>query len=220
MDTEFVGSRFNRALVEIYGEKNNRAIADKYGYTQQAIGKLKTKKHLNETICLISEKENINLNWLQTGDGDMFISNSKEKPLHTKEDSYEIDMLNVRAGAGEGIYNYEVEVIDKIVIDKAFFRTTPDINKVKIIEVDGDSMEPTLANGDYIIIDENKANKVDGIYAIQLDGQLLVKRLEFNLDNTVTIMSDNPKYSNKIYNPNETQIPFHILGMKTLSIQR
>lgn len=222
MNDDYVGSRFSRALEEIYGDKNNKIIADKYGYTQQAIGKLKTKKAINETICLISENENIDLNWLQTGKGEMLLKKDENTTCTgtANNHSYEFDMLNIKAGAGEGIYNYEVEVVDRVVLDKAFFKMEPDTNKIKIIEVCGDSMEPTLIDGDHILIDESKTNKIDGIYAVQWDGQILVKRLEFNLDDTINIISDNKRYTSKTYDPKDTQIPFRIIGMKVLSIQR
>jgi len=184
-------------------------------------GKVKALKP--EEAIFLEENFHFSGWWLLTGRGEMLLEDKKNLesfPKPSNNHGYEIDLLNVRAGAGEGIYNYEVEVIDKIVLDKSFFRTNPDIQKIKIIEIDGDSMEPTLYNGDFIVVDESKTNKVDGIYAIQLDGQLLVKRLEFNINNTVTIISDNKKYSNKLYDPKETQIPFHLIGMKTLSIQR
>ncbi|MCG3698847.1 helix-turn-helix domain-containing protein [Aliarcobacter butzleri] len=212
-----VGSRFEEALSLKYGKKNNKEIADKYGFTQQAIGKLKTKDVINETICLISENENINLNWLQTGKGEIFIS---EKEPKKNDYNYNIDLLNVRAGAGEGIYNYVIETVDTISLDKSFFRTPINTNKVKGICVDGDSMEPTLRDGDYVLIDENINFGTNGIYAIQYGGQILIKRLQFKMDGTIIIISDNDKYDKEIFNPNENQLPFKVLGIRILSIQR
>jgi len=180
----------------------------------------KVKSFKAEDAEKLEEKFNINGWWLLTGKGEMFLNDDKTLTTASQNQGYEIDVLNVRAGAGAGVYNYEVEVIDKIVLDRAFFKTTPDIKKIKIIEVDGDSMYPTLQSGDHVIIDETKTNGVDGIYAIQLHGQILIKRLQFNLDGTIDIKSDNKEYDTKSYNPNDTQIPLQVLGMKTLTIQR
>ena len=213
-----VGSRFEEALTLKYGKKNNKEIADKYGFTQQAIGKLKTKDVINETICLISENENINLNWLQTGKGEIFISEIKE--IQKNDNNYNIDLLNVRAGAGEGIYNYVIETVDTISLDKSFFRTPINTNKIKGIQVDGDSMEPTLRDGDYVLIDENINFGTNGIYAIQYGGQILIKRLQFKMDGTILIISDNDKYDKEVFNPKENQLPFQVLGIKVLSIQK
>lgn len=81
-------------------------------------------------------------------------------------------------------------------------------------------MFPTLNDGDFVVIDEAKSHGVDGIYAINLHNQILIKRLKFKLDGTIQIISDNKEYEMEIYNPKETQIPLHIIGLKTLTIQR
>lgn len=218
MSMEIVGERFERALEFIYGDKNNKKISEKYEITQQSVGQLKKKKAINETISFICENEMINLNWVQTGKGEMFISESEK--IRKNDNNYNIDLLNVRAGAGEGIYNYVVETVDTISLDKSFFRTPINTSKVKGIQVDGDSMEPTLRDGDYVLIDENTTFGVNGVYAIQLGGQILIKRLQFKMDGTVLIISDNNKYQNETFNPSENQLPFQVLGLKVLSIQR
>ncbi len=155
--------------------------------------------------------------WLLTGKGEMLL---KENNLVVTNNNYNIDLLNVRAGAGEGIYNYVIETIDTLSLDKSFFRTPINTNKVKGIQVDGDSMEPTLRDGDYVLINEEATFGVNGIYAIQLGGQILIKRLQFKMDGTILIISDNIKYQSETFNPIENQLPFQVLGLRVLSIQR
>ena len=169
-----------------------------------------------EFIAKLTDMFNINSNWLLTGKGEMFISNDTTK----NSDNYFIDLLNVRAGAGEGIYNYVIETVDTISLDKSFFRTPINTNKIKGIQVDGDSMEPTLRDGDYVLIDENINFGTNGIYAIQYGGQILIKRLQFKMDGTILIISDNDKYDKEVFNPKENQLPFEVLGIKILSIQK
>lgn len=139
---------------------------------------------------------------------------------NTSNTSYQIDVLNIKASAGTGIENQIVEVIDTILLDKNLFKTPINPAKIKLIQVSGDSMFPTLNDGDFVLIDETKAYGVDGIYAINLHNQILIKRLKFRLDGSIQIISDNKEYEMEVYNPNETQIPLHIIGLKTLTIQR
>lgn len=178
-------------------------------------GKVKELK-ANE-VEKIQEKFLINGWWLLTGKGEMLL---KENNLVASNNNYNIDLLNVRAGAGEGIYNYVIETIDTISLDKSFFRTPINTSKVKGIQVDGDSMEPTLKDGDYVLIDETINFGTNGIYAIQYGGQILIKRLQFKIDGTILILSDNDKYEKETFNPNENQLPFQVLGIKILSIQK
>ncbi len=182
----------------------------------QDIERGKVKELKASELETLQENFLINSWWLLTGKGEMFISNDTTK----NSDNYFIDLLNVRAGAGEGIYNYVIETVDTISLDKSFFRTPINTNKIKGIQVDGDSMEPTLRDGDYVLIDENINFGTNGIYAIQYGGQILIKRLQFKMDGTILIISDNDKYDKEVFNPNENQLPFQVLGIKILSIQK
>ncbi len=156
---------------------------------------------------------NLSLDWLLTGRGSM-ISN------FDSHDGFAIDVLNLKASAGSGIIPYEVDVIDKYIIDKSFFKTTPQLDKIKIIQVEGDSMEPTIQDGAYIVIDETKQERIDGIYACLIDDSVFVKRLQFDFDGNIKIISDNEKYEPKYYNSKNSQIYFKILGRKILTIQK
>ena len=66
-----------------------------------------------------------------------------------------------------------------------------------MIRVAGDSMAPTLGDGDDILVDRGDgAERLrDGIYVLRLDGALVVKRLVLAADRAAaTIRSDNPAW--------------------------
>src|SRR3546814_1736240 len=54
--------------------------------------------------------------------------------------------------------------------------------KLSTIRVEGDSMVPTLADGDEILVDRSDAGERvrDGIYVLRMDEALIVKRLSVN----------------------------------------
>lgn len=61
--------------------------------------------------------------------------------------------------------------------------------------VHGDSMSPTLLDGETIIIDRGVTEiGPDGVYVFRRRGRMLVKRLQLHSDDSLTVMSDNPKY--------------------------
>ena len=62
-----------------------------------------------------------------------------------------------------------------------------------MIQVSGDSMEPTLAHGDDIMVDSSDAAERlrDGIYVVRLDDGLIVKRVEVGPKKAVHLRSDN-----------------------------
>ncbi|WP_353216918.1 S24 family peptidase [Sandarakinorhabdus sp.] len=65
-----------------------------------------------------------------------------------------------------------------------------------LIGVEGDSMFPTLAHGDQILVDTNDHMRLrDGIYVLRSDDSLLVKRLSPNpAARRIAIRSDNDAY--------------------------
>ena len=69
--------------------------------------------------------------------------------------------------------------------------------RLSIVQVEGDSMSPTLNPGDEILVDAGDGTERlrDGIYVLRVDDALLVKRLALNpVGRSVTVQSDNPAY--------------------------
>jgi hypothetical protein len=62
------------------------------------------------------------------------------------------------------------------------------------IVVAGDSMEPTLRDGDEILVDRTRRPLRDGIHVVRLDDSLLVKRIDTGRPGTIALVSDNPAY--------------------------
>jgi phage repressor protein C with HTH and peptisase S24 domain len=78
---------------------------------------------------------------------------------------------------------------------KALTATTP--SQLSIVRVEGDSMSPTLNDGDDILVDLGDCGERlrDGIYVLRIDDALVVKRLALNpMGRRVTVQSDNPAY--------------------------
>ena len=56
-------------------------------------------------------------------------------------------------------------------------------------------MEPSLSEGDVVLLDMTTRSVLDGsIYALQLNGGLLIKRIQRMLDGSLIVKSDNARY--------------------------
>lgn len=140
--------------------------------------------------------------------------------ITTNEKLYTVDKISLKASAGYGKENYEIETVEKVSLPKILFKTPKKEDDLKIIEVEGDSMEPTIKDGSFVLIDTSKSDPIDGIYAILIDSEILIKRLQFNLNGSIKIISDNSRYESMCYNPKEnTDIFFRIIGKKLFTIQ-
>jgi phage repressor protein C with HTH and peptisase S24 domain len=67
---------------------------------------------------------------------------------------------------------------------------------MSIIKVQGDSMEPTLLSGDLVLVDHSKdATTRGGLFAITIDQEILIKRIQPLMDSKLLVISDNGKYT-------------------------
>ncbi len=108
-----------------------------------------------------------------------------------------IPKLDVGASAGPGAMNDGEALSGKIGFDEKWLRKLgADPKQLSLIRVEGDSMLPTLANGDDIMVDRAAAIAPlrDGIHVIRIDDALMVKRLARGPKGRLSVLSDNPAY--------------------------
>jgi phage repressor protein C with HTH and peptisase S24 domain len=110
-----------------------------------------------------------------------------------------VPLLDVGASAGAGAAVDGEGMRAHVAFDPVWLRKVASggAEGLSIIRVEGDSMLPTLASGDEILVDryDGQQRLRDGIYVLRLQGALMVKRLAFNPANrSVTISSDNGAY--------------------------
>ncbi len=108
-----------------------------------------------------------------------------------------IPRYEVQASAGGGAVVHSEQIVDHLAFKREWVQNALGIplNSLALIGVRGDSMEPTLSNGDLILIDLRVQHiDADSIYVLQLNGSLLVKRVQRNFDGSIEITSDNPRY--------------------------
>jgi len=107
-----------------------------------------------------------------------------------------IDYFDVAASAGFGKLHSPAPAPQKVAVSKLFLTGTLGLNPAHaiILQVSGDSMEPTLKNGDRLILNTAPMSMLDGLAVLVSYGQLMVKRLATTATGTVKIISDNDRY--------------------------
>jgi len=111
-----------------------------------------------------------------------------------------VPALPVRASAGPGAFADNERQRAFFAFEERWLKklTTASKDELSLIVVEGDSMAPTLADGDDILVDRSdaKARLRDGIYVLRVDDALLVKRLALHpITRRITVQSDNPAYA-------------------------
>lgn len=110
-----------------------------------------------------------------------------------------VPRIPVRASAGPGAIPNGERALPYFAFDERWLKalTGASAANLAIIKVEGDSMAPTLNDGDDILIDRGECDERlrDGIYVVRVEDVLLVKRLAIHpLGKRVTVQSDNPAY--------------------------
>jgi hypothetical protein len=109
-----------------------------------------------------------------------------------------VPKLAVGASAGPGALTDQDALAGKIGFDEKWLRKMGlDPARLSLIRVEGDSMQPTLNDGDDIMVDTSAAQRPlkNGIHVLRHDGALMVKRLQPEKGGRLSILSDNPDYA-------------------------
>ena len=114
-------------------------------------------------------------------------------------DLVHVPALDVAASAGHGAlaemesktaqFGFDEDWLKKLTQSKAA--------SLSIIRVLGDSMEPTLFDGDEVMVDlgDGQSRLRDGIYVLRMDDMLNVKRIAIEpKGRQISVISDNPSY--------------------------
>lgn len=120
-------------------------------------------------------------------------------PIMLDEDEYErVRVIDVQASAGPGAIVGQERIKHHLAFRRDWLRSVSaaPLDKLVVIEADGPSMEPTIHNGDHLLVDLTQTNpRKDGLYVFEWDGAVNVKRLTANpASRTLSVKSDNPAH--------------------------
>lgn len=218
-----VGERFDIAMKAVYGyERYGADLAREFNLTTQATNQYKKKEKANDNMREIAKAKGISLAWLEFENGGMFEADQKStsQAVFDTDKFIPIPIISAKAsGSPVGEIHYDVVTKGELSIAKMLFRTMPNVENIQAIEVIGNSMSPRINPGDYVIIDKDDIFTQDGVYVLQFDSMLLVKRLQVTTKG-VKIISDNRSYDDDMYDPEDDQRMMHIIGKVILVINR
>lgn len=116
-------------------------------------------------------------------------------PARAADELIAVPVVDVAASAGPGAFADAERSRARMRFDPAWLAGLRlDPRHLSVIRVAGDSMAPTLLDGDDILVDRAPRPFRAGIHVIRLDGVLNVKRLIAEPGRKLTIASDNPDH--------------------------
>jgi phage repressor protein C with HTH and peptisase S24 domain len=162
-----------------------------------------------EELLDFCAKKSIAINWILYGQ-------SPESLVENTNRFYMVRYYNdVSASAGGGALNDTLNFED-IVIEGNFVTHLGgerELKNIEAINVSGDSMEPTFSYGDIVFINRSKQNlSRGGIFTINTEHGLFIKRLQQRIDGNIDIISDNKDYPTQVVSPNELEMIGRVVG--------
>jgi phage repressor protein C with HTH and peptisase S24 domain len=174
-------------------------------------------------LAELAEAMNVSLAWLVTGTGPMDARNARRHALLEEYGAPDFESAGGKAGRSPLAF-YERWLFKLLYGSQEEPKVlgAADTNPPLLMEVSDDSMEPTVAKGDLLLIDRTfgvtptaqhraagERSVHDGIYAFRSGslggsgnnptGHLIIRRLQYRLDVTVVVRCDNPRYPEEVY---------------------
>lgn len=135
-------------------------------------------------------------------------------PGYSAVNSFRLEFRASSSGGAQIAWEDAHDIERAIIRDEVFRKNHTCARKCRQVCVSGDSMEPSIFEGDRIVfIDDQDPRIVDGaVYAVSIGGDLKVKRLYRKADGSLVIHSDNPKYPDETIPKDDQSLLIHVFG--------
>ncbi|WP_024955178.1 LexA family transcriptional regulator [Sulfurospirillum arcachonense] len=194
----------------------DKDVAEALDINQVSFATMKSRSKIPyKEILEFCAKRKISINWLMFNQvvGSLTSQSEKFERVHYFKDIY--------ASAGGGALNYD-EQSDFLTLDEEMVNHLggkQSIKNIHALNVLGDSMEPTLNDGDIVFMDrESKNPNKNGVYIVSTPVGLFIKRLQLKSDGMVALVSDNESYSDELVNADDIEVLGKVIGTMSNSI--
>ena len=197
-------------LIRANTKESQAKFCKRFDISQQTYANYELSKRSipDEIKTKLQQQIGVNLNWLITGKGDMYLNDHQTDSIVTFRSPYTnqnqttllIPMTNLKLSAGRGWdWDSDESFTGELLPVPMKIARRFDGDKLIAATAKGDSMEPTLHDGEPVAYVREFENG-DGIYALAILDEVYIKRLSIDrLKREITIISDNPKYPAKTY---------------------
>jgi phage repressor protein C with HTH and peptisase S24 domain len=203
---DVLGREIGQRIREVRGADSREKVKSLTGWHPNTVAHYENGLLPNVAFLVaFSRAYGVDLNWLVTGEG------SRPNPpsdvdedelilLSAANEGVRVGLVSVpyfeaRAGAGAVQIAWDEKPVKTVALPQDIFSARgirPD--HVGLMMSSGSSMEPTISDGDLLLIDLAAQSRADGIFVIGRDGGVLVKRLQWRSDGSLIMISDNRAY--------------------------
>ncbi len=201
-------STLGERLRQVRGQLTREQAAERLGVHPNTLQKYEGDKRVPDAdfIITFSNTFNVSESWLLRGVNDA----PRREPDNVDEEvrillaadapTQDVGLVAVpfyeaRAGAGALQIAWAEQPAKRLWLPQDIFLMRgirP--NHACLMLSSGSSMEPTISDGDLLMVDMSDTSHSDGIFVLGRDGGVLVKRLQWRSDGSLMMISDNRAY--------------------------
>lgn len=216
------GENFAERLISAIAGESVHAFSKRVGVSDSSLRSyLKGAMPAADTALAIADATSVNFEWLVSGRG----PKSKAQPEPNMEgqaidlrgrivnDFAFVQRLDVSASAGSGALAIHEDTVELLAFQHDWLKSRhikPD--SARVLTAKGDSMEPTIRDGDILLVDTSiNTVRDNAIYIVIYNGNVLVKRVNLRRDGSLVLISDNDRHGQETV-PLQEVPDLHIAG--------
>ncbi len=198
-----------RLIMQQFGSVADLARA--VGVSDNAIYKWVSGRGQPSMVSLVNlaRASRVSIEWLATGHD---APKSELRGTESSEFVY-LPRNSVRNSAGRGTVQSR-QIVDYLALKAEWLRRRlgVDPKNLILVEMVGDSMSPTIDEGDLLLVDlRDPRFRHDGVYVLRAGGELSIKRIQRRPDGRLIIRNDNSAYEPAVVAAESVNVVGHVL---------
>lgn len=206
-----------RRLMEGAHCSTQTELAHQLGVRRAAVTDAKRRGSIPaDWILRLCRRHNLNPLWIESGLGAMHIGENQvsetPEPYNSEEFAYIPKLAAVPRMGPQGLETDE-SVESYYAFRREWLQRKGRVDEMRLLAVAGDSMEPTLRDGDIVLVDQSQKDILFGkIYVVGIDEGVMVKRLDKRPGKLVLISDNRSAYDPVEVNLSDEAVDCRIVG--------
>ena len=183
---------FMQRVSKATGMRSQTELAGALRINRSAITQARNKNSVpDKWILQLYRSHGLNPDWLESGKGPIQAGRAADQRSPYKD----VPKVKARLSAGGGSFEVGSEIQGFYAFQTDWLHTKGNPDRMVMMDIFGNSMEPELKDGDTVLIDEAQKDIIAGaVYAVGVDDTIMVKRVEKH-PNTLVLLSENASYA-------------------------
>ncbi|WP_173576606.1 LexA family transcriptional regulator [Acetobacter fallax] len=195
-DDDDVRKRSGRLRAAVHAAGGNNRVATRANIPLGTLNNYIAGREMRVgPMIALADACNVSLDWLATG-REMAAGVMADAAVSGADGMRPVRYFHAEPQAGAGSMVEQWEGYEVVMFSDYFIRSVIGAwnNNVFMVKVSGDSMRPSIENGDTVFVDPTPETLREDVYVMTMQDMFIVKRLLIRSPDSFTISSDNSAF--------------------------